>query len=48
MVCIDPLSNWEEGQGFTNKAQGQNRDTQAALYHTQTADKYSLVTEQRC
>ncbi len=28
MVCIDPLSNRGEGQRFTNKAQGQNRDTQ--------------------
>lgn len=28
MVCIDPPSNWGEGQRFTNKAQGQETDTQ--------------------
>lgn len=45
IVCIDPLSNWGEGQGFTNKAQGQNRSTDT---HTHTEDKYSQVAELRC
>lgn len=46
MVCIDPLWNPGEGQGFTNKAQGQNRDTHKHC-PTHTADKYSKITEVR-
>lgn len=39
-------SNQGEGQGFNNKAQGQNRDTQITTWaHIQcTADKYNKVT----